>query len=119
MSGEKMSKSLGNLAFVGDLLERHPPAALRAFLLRRHYRQDWSFDEAELSSGGGDARRKEAGGAATPFDAERARAAFFEALDQDLDTPAALRILDLAVGSGSATGEALADELRSLLGLVP
>jgi cysteinyl-tRNA synthetase len=42
--GRKMSKSLGNVLHVHELLKRHPPEALRLLLLRGHYRQplDWS-----------------------------------------------------------------------------
>ncbi|WNL45068.1 cysteine--tRNA ligase [Dyella sp. BiH032] len=45
--GRKMSKSLGNVLKVHELLKQHPPEALRLVLLRGHYRQplDWS-DEA-------------------------------------------------------------------------
>jgi len=43
-SGRKMSKSLGNVMLVHELLKEHPPEALRLLLLRGHYRQplDWS-----------------------------------------------------------------------------
>jgi cysteinyl-tRNA synthetase len=42
--GRKMSKSLGNVLHVHELLKMHPPEALRLLLLRGHYRQplDWS-----------------------------------------------------------------------------
>jgi cysteinyl-tRNA synthetase len=42
--GRKMSKSLGNVLHVHELLKKHPPEALRLLLLRGHYRQplDWS-----------------------------------------------------------------------------
>jgi cysteinyl-tRNA synthetase len=42
--GRKMSKSLGNVLHVHQLLKQHPPEALRLLLLRGHYRQplDWS-----------------------------------------------------------------------------
>ncbi len=42
--GRKMSKSLGNVLHVHQLLRQHPPEALRLLLLRGHYRQplDWS-----------------------------------------------------------------------------
>lgn len=42
--GRKMSKSLGNVLHVHQLLQQHPPEALRLLLLRGHYRQplDWS-----------------------------------------------------------------------------
>jgi len=42
--GAKMSKSVGNIEKVHDLLQRHPPEALRYALLSAHYRQplDWT-----------------------------------------------------------------------------
>ena len=42
--GAKMSKSLGNIEKVHDLVRKHPPEALRYALLSAHYRQplDWS-----------------------------------------------------------------------------
>src|SRR5256886_3207043 len=107
MAGEKMSKSLGNLAFVQDLLERHDPLALREHLLRRHYREDWEFREDDI----------EAGGPAVPgTEGPADREAFYLALDQDLNTPEALRVLDRAAETGDA---ALVEEGRTLLGLDP
>ncbi|MBO0701560.1 MAG: class I tRNA ligase family protein, partial [Candidatus Dormibacteraeota bacterium] len=41
--GRKMSKSLGNLVVVRQLLERTSPAAARLALLSHHYRRDWEF----------------------------------------------------------------------------
>lgn len=42
--GAKMSKSIGNVALVHELLEKYPPEALRYALLSAHYRQplEWS-----------------------------------------------------------------------------
>jgi len=42
--GRKMSKSLGNVLQLHELLQKHPPEVLRYLLLRAHYRQplDWS-----------------------------------------------------------------------------
>jgi cysteinyl-tRNA synthetase len=42
--GAKMSKSLGNIEKIRDLLQQHPPEALRYALLSAHYRQplDWT-----------------------------------------------------------------------------
>ena len=117
MAGEKMSKSLGNLAFVDDLLERHEPARLRRFLLRRHYREDWAFQERDLaleSMGGATA---EAGDGRARFDPQGDRAAFYRALDEDLNTPDALRILDRAALSVDPTAKALFEEGSRLLGL--
>ena len=38
-----MSKSLGNLVFVGDLCKEWDPAAVRLALLAHHYRHDWDW----------------------------------------------------------------------------
>jgi cysteinyl-tRNA synthetase len=49
--GAKMSKSVGNVTLVHDLLEQHPAEALRYALLSAHYRQplDWSETLIEQS----------------------------------------------------------------------
>jgi cysteinyl-tRNA synthetase len=49
--GAKMSKSLGNVSRVQDLLQQHPAEALRLALLSAHYRQplDWSDGLIEQS----------------------------------------------------------------------
>jgi cysteinyl-tRNA synthetase len=51
LSGAKMSKSLGNIEKVHDLVRAHPPEALRHALLSAHYRQplDWSGALVEQS----------------------------------------------------------------------
>ncbi|KQZ74453.1 cysteine--tRNA ligase [Rhodanobacter sp. Root561] len=50
--GSKMSKSLGNIEKVHDLLQRHAAEALRYALLSAHYRQplDWSTELVEQST---------------------------------------------------------------------
>jgi cysteinyl-tRNA synthetase len=49
--GAKMSKSVGNVSVLHELLDRHPPEALRYALLSAHYRQplDWSEGLIEQS----------------------------------------------------------------------
>lgn len=47
--GEKMSKSLGNLVLVEDLLKKYNPFVIRWTLLSHHYRDPWEFREEELS----------------------------------------------------------------------
>jgi len=51
LEGRKMSKSLGNVTLVHDLVREHPPEALRLALLSAHYRQplDWSDSLIEQS----------------------------------------------------------------------
>jgi cysteinyl-tRNA synthetase len=43
-NGRKMSKSLGNVMLLHELLQKHPPEVLRYLLMKAHYRQplDWS-----------------------------------------------------------------------------
>lgn len=43
--GEKMSKSLGNMLFVADLLEKYSSDTIRWVLLDHHYRAPWEYDE--------------------------------------------------------------------------
>lgn len=49
MDGEKMSKSLGNMVFVRDLIKRYSADAIRLYLLSHHYRQEFEWEEAELA----------------------------------------------------------------------
>ncbi len=49
LDGTKMSKSLGNLVFVGDLLKEWEPAVVRLALLSHHYRPDWEWSDADLA----------------------------------------------------------------------
>jgi L-cysteine:1D-myo-inositol 2-amino-2-deoxy-alpha-D-glucopyranoside ligase len=116
MDDEKMSKSLGNLVFVRDLLDRYPPEAIRRFLLRHQYREDWAFRERDLD--------REAKGEATAdehdpagFDPETGRADFLRALETDLATPRALAILDRAHASEEPAARELVADGRALLGL--
>ena len=43
LDGEKMSKSLGNLVFVSDLLKDWDPRAIRLAVLGHHYRFSWEW----------------------------------------------------------------------------
>ena len=96
--GAKMSKSLGNLVMVRDLLKTYSPDALRLYLSGHHYRQIWSHDEGELIKAEETARTLQeavtaGGGAGKPLDASPAWAAFSAALDNDLDTAKAQQVL--------------------------
>lgn len=96
--GAKMSKSLGNLIMVRDLLKTYSPDALRIYLGGHHYRQPWNHDEVELTKAEQVAQTlKEAvtslGGATEPLDPSPAWAAFCAAMDDDLDTPEAEQVL--------------------------
>jgi L-cysteine:1D-myo-inositol 2-amino-2-deoxy-alpha-D-glucopyranoside ligase len=96
--GMKMSKSLGNLIFVRDLVARVPAAAVRLLLASHHYRQSWKYDPAEVDVAAARYGRylaaMHAGGTLGHAAAQRHEQRFFERLDDDLDTPGALTELD-------------------------
>jgi len=97
-AGEKMSKSLGNLVMVSDLLEEIAPDSLRIYLAQQHYRQPWDFDKKELQAAAMLAHQltaavQAASGQGQALDITPLHNAFGEAMDRDLDTPAALRTL--------------------------
>ena len=91
-AGSKMSKSVGNIERVHDLVQAHPPEALRYALLSAHYRQplDWSDALIEQSVRTLDrlygTLRDLADVDATP----RIPESIERVLDEDLNTPAAL-----------------------------
>ena len=133
VEGEKMSKSLGNVTNLLDLIELYDPRAYRMLLLQTHYRspvkvgQD-NIDAAVKSLSGLDgfaaraARLPTATADATTIDQFRA------ALDDDLDTPKAMALVfdtvrraNVAMDAGdnatAATLAAAVVEMCSALGL--
>lgn len=48
--GEKMSKSLGNLVMIDDLLKKYSANTIRWYLLSFHYRSPWEYMEADLEN---------------------------------------------------------------------
>ncbi|MDE0856023.1 MAG: cysteine--tRNA ligase, partial [Nevskia sp.] len=126
MNSEKMSKSLGNVLLVREMLKHAPGEAIRLGLLTGHYRQplDWNDDTIT------DARRKldrlygalRDAGELAPSDA-RAPDAFIAALEDDLNTPAALAELFELVRALNKADNAqdksrLAAQLRDAAGLL-
>jgi cysteinyl-tRNA synthetase len=94
ISGEKMSKSLGNFFTVHELLDQHPAEAIRLLLLTAHYRQPLDFThegltqaKATLDRWYGALRGKDARlGNSVPQSVE-------DALNDDLNTPLAISAL--------------------------
>jgi len=120
--GEKMSKSLGNLVLVSDLRrEGWDPRAIRLAILAHHYRSDWEWTEAEADA----AHRRLAtwraafgpGARVGTTPAAEAIGRIRTALAHDLDTPAALAIIDTAARSAVDTPHALARAIDALLGI--
>jgi L-cysteine:1D-myo-inositol 2-amino-2-deoxy-alpha-D-glucopyranoside ligase len=124
--GAKMSKSLGNLVMIHDLLQHWTADAVRLYLAGHHYRRSWSHDPAELARADHLARilrravTAAGGNGVEALDGAGAEADFAAAMDDDLDTPAALSRLEGladdilgAALAGRAVGPAQA-RLRSL-----
>jgi cysteinyl-tRNA synthetase len=98
---EKMSKSLGNVHLVHDLVTRVPGEALRWALLSGHYRQPLAWTEALIEQSV-KALDKFYGAlqnaAAVEALAVGPSAAFLEALEDDLNTPRAFAELHALAG---------------------
>ncbi|MDC7805498.1 cysteine--tRNA ligase [Luteimonas sp BLCC-B24] len=91
-AGSKMSKSVGNIERVHDLVQAHPPEALRYALLSAHYRQplDWSDALIEQSVRTLDRLYGTVRDLADVDAAAVIPPSIEQALDEDLNTPAAL-----------------------------
>ncbi|PIE34014.1 MAG: cysteine--tRNA ligase [Ilumatobacter coccineus] len=117
MDGDKMSKSLGNLVFVDQLRERYPAAAIRLGLIEHHYRSEWEWDDQLIDRNLERLNRWAAAADGTRTDLV---AAVSERLDDDLDSPGAIRLIDEAAAAGHSTAAAATvlgvrlDEARSL-----
>jgi cysteinyl-tRNA synthetase len=129
MSGEKMSKSLGNTLAVPAVLQRFRAPEVRYYLVVPHYRSSVEYSEAALGEAASAYRRLEsfvhrvgerlgsvAAGAAVP-------AAFQTAMDDDLGTSAAMAVVHDAVRAGNTALDAgdravaldAAGDVRSML----
>ena len=122
LDGEKMSKSRGNLVFVSTLRAAGvDPGALRLALLSAHYRADREWFPSTLAEG--EARLADwRGAAARPsgLSGEAMLAELRAALADDLDTPAALALVDAwaaADGDDAAAPRLVRDAVDALLGV--
>jgi L-cysteine:1D-myo-inositol 2-amino-2-deoxy-alpha-D-glucopyranoside ligase len=129
LDGEKMSKSLGNMVFVRDALTQYSADALRWYLLASPYREDLHYERGGPAVAEGQVARLRQALAATSGpepapDATRARAAFLDALDDDLNTPLALALLSGLSSDVLAAAEAGRDvwaaqaALREMAGIM-
>ena len=100
MDGEKMSKSLGNLVFVSDLRKVWDTRAIRLAVLAHHYRRPWDWTEEVMEHAAATLARWDDAVTRPARGGEAVLAAVRAALDDDLDTPAAIRAIDEAAASG-------------------
>jgi cysteinyl-tRNA synthetase len=131
VKGEKMSKSLGNVTNLVDVVEQHDPRAFRLLILQSHYRAPMDVTAETLAGAEAAMDRLDAfarrvvdrwGGEPDAEAVER----FRTAMDDDLDTPAATAVVfesvrraNAALDAGDATAAApLAAAVRELTGAV-
>jgi len=129
-TGEKMAKSVGNIAPLHEVVEEYGRDAVVMYLIGGHYRQPLAFSPAELDDADRrvyrvrDALRRLEEGKPSPTDMERHKDAFFDALADDFNTPKALASLFEWVREanrrgagveGAGVGDA---DLRRMLGVL-
>ena len=131
-SGEKMSKSLGNVLSVPNVLKLVRPQELRYYLGSAHYRSMLEYSEEALQEAAVGYRRCESfvqrAGERTGQEVPLGKwtEEFAAALDDDLNVPAALAEIhgrvregNIALESGDAEGaRALAAQVRAMLGIL-
>jgi cysteinyl-tRNA synthetase len=121
--GEKMSKSLGNVANLLDLMEHYDPRAYRMLLLQSHYRGPVAVGQENIDASvkalaGLDAfAARTSSVAAAEADAD-VLARFRERMDDDLDTPGATAIMFDTVRRANAALDAGGAEAGSLVAAV-
>ena len=97
MDGTKMSKSLGNLEFVDRLRKTHDTRAIRLALISNHYRREWEWTSSSMNAS---LAKLELWNAAKNGDGTAGLAEVRAALDDDLNTPAAIQVIDQAAAAG-------------------
>ncbi len=128
-TGEKMAKSVGNIAPLHEVIGQYGRDAVVMYLLGGHYRKPLAFSSSELMDAERrvhrirDALRRLDSGRPSPAEMAVHVELFFDALANDFNTPAALAALFEWVreanrrGAGAAVGVGDAD-LREMLGVL-
>jgi cysteinyl-tRNA synthetase len=124
-TGEKMAKSVGNIAPLHDVLARYGRDAVVMYLVSGHYRQPLAFSDAELEDADRrvyrvrDALRRLGAGSASPPELAHHKDAFFAALANDFNTPAALDALFKWIREANSLAATVGDrDLREMLGVL-
>jgi cysteinyl-tRNA synthetase len=121
LGGKKMSKSDGNMIFVRDALKVTDPKALRWYLIDRHYRKPFDHDEAVLDR----ARLRQRAladalgrGRLGPIGRDGYSRGAMAALEDDLNAPRALAIMEWAAPRVEAETRASFRAIGRILGVV-
>ncbi len=126
-TGEKMAKSVGNIALLHEVLERYGREAVVMYIVSGHYRQPLAFSAEVLEQAQANVKRiREAGrrlaaGDSAP-DLDPLRDRFFDALARDFNTAEALAVLNEWIREATASthtscGDAHLREMLGVLGL--
>ncbi|NNG97792.1 cysteine--tRNA ligase [Gordonia araii] len=110
MSGEKMSKSLGNVVAIPEMLRKVRPVEMRYYLGSAHYRSMLEYSDGALQEAATAYKRVEAfvrrvDSRVAPVPVGRVSAEFAAALDDDLGVPAGLAVIHNAVRAGNTALE--------------
>jgi cysteinyl-tRNA synthetase len=131
-TGEKMAKSVGNIALLHEVIEQYGAEGVVMYLISGHYRQPLAFSDAALQQARANVDRiREAGrrlgpGSTRPRDPgetehlDSFRRAFLDALANDYNTPLALAQLNewlRAAGHLAVTGDEDLAEMLQVIGL--
>jgi cysteinyl-tRNA synthetase len=124
-TGEKMAKSVGNIAPLYEVIGQYGRDAVLMYLVSGHYRQPLAFSGSELEEAERrvyrvrDALRRVARGAESPPEMTRYKQAFFDALAEDFNTPKALASLFEWVREANRRTEPAGDaDLIEMLGVL-
>lgn len=112
--GEKMSKSLGNLVFVSELIAAgFSGASIKLELLDRPWNDDWAWSEESMKQS---EKRLKLWGANLPsvLASDDLIKSVFEMMRDNFDTPAIFKLLDELQGSTS-TPVAYSDSMAALV----
>jgi cysteinyl-tRNA synthetase len=124
-TGEKMAKSVGNIAPLHGMIERYGRDVVLMYLVSGHYRQPLQFSPAELEDAGRrvhrirDALRRLEEGEPSSADMAHHKDAFFDALADDFNTPKALASLFEWVREANRREAGVGDaDLREMMGVL-
>jgi cysteinyl-tRNA synthetase len=127
LADEKMSKSVGNIRSLADVLDQVGPETLIMYFTGGHYRQPIAFSDERLADAERaaarvrDAGRRLVRGEPSPAALQPHRDAFFTALRDDFNTPEALAALFGWVRDANRSEEPVGDadlhEMLEVLGL--
>lgn len=121
MHKEKMSKSLGNIVLIGDLLKKYSPEVIRFYLISNHYRKRLNYNENELiravetykllvqSSNKGKALNFQSTKKLIPT--------FFEKMENDLNIPKAIEEIIKIANSKNPHKASIVKTCLTILGL--